>query len=140
MSGDDDLLQVLVEVSQNLGFLTPTGPAEPLLPEAQSRLVEVRFHGGREGRVLLAFGPGVAEALVRNLTLLERDVEPDPADCAAAAYELANVVAGNVLASLFGDSIECHLDTPQDVAPATLPANAIGLELEEGALAAAVEA
>ncbi len=137
MMDPDTARRVVVEVSQSLGFLTPTGPGGTLTAQQQDFLIRVRFHGDRQGSMWLALSSGIADAMVRNLS--GDDQVPTIDDCTEAACELANVVAGNLVSALFGDQAECHLDTPIEVPVRELPEGAVGVELLEGMIAVAVE-
>jgi len=131
-------MQVLVEVSESLAFLTPIGEA-PLPPiDQQEVVVEVGFRGPRCGRIVLALGPALAGQAVANLA-----GESDTESALEFAKELANVVAGNLLPALYGDDVEFAIDQPAVSATLLVAGDrcvaSAAIELLEGIMAVTVD-
>ena len=132
-------LATVIGVVENLAFLTPLGPAEPLPPTAQRLVFAVAFRGTYTGRVVLALGAGVGEATFANLTGSMDASAVAPGDAIEAGKELANVIAGNLIPAIYGSQHEVHLDAPVLVAPRAIPGLHVSLELAEGVLSVGIE-
>jgi CheY-specific phosphatase CheX len=104
------LLNILAQVAEQMGFLTPVGPGEGEVPDALC--IAVGFHGPSAGQVRVVASRPRAEALARNLLAIEPGDPVADADALDALKELANIVAGNCLPQLLRDG-EYHLDAPQ---------------------------
>lgn len=132
---NDTVLTVLAQVAEQLGFLTPTGPADP--PEASSPCMLVAYSGPATGVVAVAASRPLVETLARNLLALDGESPVAGADAEDALRELANVIAGNLLPALRGDG-EYRLGPP--LAAAWPAASAIReqahLDCAEGTLSA----
>lgn len=134
---NEAILTVLAQVSEQMGFLTPTGPADAVDPAILVIVVGVRFSGPASGQVFIAASSALGEALARNLLAGEAEAAVDPADARDALLELVNVAAGNLLPLLHGAG-EYHLGSPED---AVWPAGAqltAAIDCVEGVLAACV--
>ncbi|MBA3937308.1 MAG: chemotaxis protein CheX [Planctomycetes bacterium] len=137
----DDALRTIAGVVGDLAFLTPLGVGPLLAAGEQELAVHVAFRGSASGTLVVALAPGLARALVDNLAPPEPGCTPTAEDLADAAKELANVLAGNLLATLHGAQAEFQLGSPELVPPADLPATAtfaIGLILAEGGMMAGI--
>jgi len=132
---NDIVLTALAQVAEQMGFLTPTGPAETPLPGGV--VMSVGFSGPASGRVAVAATPELMAALARNLMALDPDAAVAEADGRDALAELVNVVAGNVLPLLLGDG-EYRLDVPEMSPWPVAPEHDAGLDCAEGQLAACV--
>ncbi|HAT10808.1 MAG TPA: hypothetical protein DCS97_09510 [Planctomycetes bacterium] len=110
---NETLLNILAQVSEQMGFLTPLGPADGAVPG--DLCIAVRFRGPSAGLVLLAASRPLAEALARNLLAIDAGDPVADADAVDALKELANIVAGNCLPQLLQDG-EYHLESPQAAA------------------------
>lgn len=135
---DERALTVLAQVAEQMGFLTPLGPAEAAPGGPDALVVRVAFTGPSSGVVAVAASRGLAEALARNLLALDPAAAVSPADALDALAELANVSTGNLLPLLHGDG-EYRLTAPAAGPwPGSLAQSAC-LECAEGILALAVE-
>lgn len=130
---NDAILTVLAQVSEQMGFLTPTGPADQA--PTFGPVVQVAFHGPAEGVVVVAASQTLAEALARNLLTIDADAAVPAEDCTDALRELANIAAGNLLPILHGDG-EYRLDPPEISSWPSLTTDAAHLECVEGTLSA----
>jgi CheY-specific phosphatase CheX len=135
----DVALRVMAEVAENLGFLTPMGIAEGLPAESQVATVGVAFTGARTGRVVLAVSRGLGDELVRNMLGLPPGTAPEDGLAGEATLEMANVIAGNLLPTLYGDQMEFHLDAPVPIPAQALPDGGCAVELMEGVLAMGID-
>lgn len=136
---DDERTQtVLVQVAEQMGFLTPLGPAEAAPTGGDALVVRVAFSGPCSGAVAVAASRGLAEALARNLLALDPAAAVSPADALDALAELANVSTGNLLPLLHGDG-EYRLAAPVAGSWPVALAQTACLECAEGVLALAVE-
>ncbi len=129
---NDTLLTVLAQVSEQMAFLTPTGPGAETVPVGP--VVIVRFTGPATGVVTIAASQELADALARNLLALDTDVPVAPADAGDALRELANIAAGNVLPLVHGDG-EYVLQAPDAGQWPDQPGEVAYLECAEGTLA-----
>lgn len=132
-------LITVAAVVENLAFLTPLGPAEALAPADQRLVFAVVFRGPFTGRVVLALGAGVAEAMYGNLTGSGDHTAVAHDDAVEVGKELANVIAGNLIPAIYGSEHEFHLDAPVLGAPRALTGLHFSLELAEGALSVGIE-
>lgn len=133
----EDAMRTIAGVVGDLAFLTPLGVGPLLAAGGQELAVHVAFRGSASGTLVLALAPGLARALVENLAPPEPGCPPSAEDLADAAKELANVVAGNLLATLHGAQAEFQLGSPEIAPPADAPAGAalaLGLILAEGGM------
>lgn len=132
----ENALIALAQVAEQMGFLTALGPAEAADPAADSLVMALGYAGAAEGTVVLAASPGLAEALARNLLVLDPAAAVSPDDARDALAELANIAAGNILPLLHGDG-EFRLAQPRPGSwtPGRVAAH---LECAEGILRLAV--
>jgi hypothetical protein len=127
-------LDILREVAERLGFLNVLHGCPPLGAEGYQDVVAVDYHGSAKGTIVVGCGPGVGAALAANMLPM---APPDADTAREATLELANVVAGNLVAVLHPED-ELRLDPPRTAAwPAGARLTA-ALETDEGVLALAV--
>jgi CheY-specific phosphatase CheX len=132
---NEDLLTVLAQVVEQMGFLTPTGPGGA--PDDSAIIIGVTFSGPSTGLVRVAASRSLAEVLARNLLALDADAPVSMQDAGDAVRELANVVAGNALPVLCGDG-EYSLSSPEEVAWSERGESA-SIECLEGLVVAGIE-
>lgn len=131
----DIALNVLAQVAEQMGFLTPTGPGG--MPPAGATAVRISFTGPASGAVAVAADRELTQALARNLLVLDPDAVVADGDAADAHAEFANVLAGNLLPALLGEG-EYRLGAPEAcVWPAAATAEA-AVECAEGVVAVRV--
>jgi hypothetical protein len=92
-------------------FATPLdGPAPQAPPEPMA--ARVKFHGPFQGAMELEMpGPAVDEMAV-NMLGMEEGFQPSPEERRDAIKELINVICGNVLPRIAGESAEFNLGAP----------------------------
>ncbi len=134
---DERVLTVLVQVAEQMGFLTPMGPAAPLPPDADGVVMLVAFSGPYAGTVAVGASRALAEALARNLLAMDPTAPVAPSDASDAMAELANVSAGNLLPVLYGDG-EYILKSPCTGAWPVAATMTAFLDCAEGTVALAV--
>lgn len=106
------LHRVASQVLEDAAFLlTEIGDAEP--PPSEVRNATVAFSGPQRGLVRLS----ASEDLLRQLTADMLGVEPDDQNAAeqsgSALAELTNILAGALVAELFGTATFCKLGVPE---------------------------
>jgi hypothetical protein len=129
-------------VAESLGFLIPLNelPAEAVVDCAL--VVKVDWFGpdATSGGVFVGLDRGLAEALAGNLLGRMPGEAVTAEEIAETACELANVISGNLLPSLYGTDHEFHLQSPY-LLPAVDPGGRreAVLQFLEGQLLVALE-
>jgi hypothetical protein len=127
MNGTDSYEAAVASVVENLAFLMPVGPGES--PASWAVRVVVPWTGpdGSRGRVLLALDRGAAEATAANLLGLMPGEPPADADIDDGTRELANVIAGNLLPTMYGEDHEFHFEIPESFVEDTFDGRTIAI-------------
>jgi hypothetical protein len=106
-------------VAENLGFLMPVGELAAEAAIACARVVKVDWIGpdGTCGGVFVSLDQGLAEALTGNLLGRMPGEAVAEDEINGAVEELANVISGNLLPTLYGTDHEFHLQSPYLLPP-----------------------
>lgn len=122
-----DLTELLARVGADLGFLTPLEPGG--WPDAPTAVAAVDARPPGRQRLVIALGPGVAEAIAANMGA--------SASADEIASEVANVVAGHLFPALPGSG--SGFLPPVDLGTRTHPPDvATGVRFAEGDIGLAV--
>ncbi len=134
-------LGVAAEVAQTVAYLSPIGPSRILKPAEQAMVIDVGFEGYCHGQMTVALSKDLSARLARNMLGLGEDDAVDADAEIEAAKELANILAGNVLARLWGSEVEFKLSPPRIAGPRVLSGDPlIALECLEGSVALSIDA
>jgi hypothetical protein len=129
-------------VAESLGFLIPLGELDPAVVLDCDRVVKVDWRGpdGTCGGVFVLLEQGLGLALAGNLLGRMPGEAITPGEIDEAVAELANVISGNLLPTLYGTDHEFHLDSPY-LLPAVDPGGRreAAVEFLEGRLVVALE-
>jgi len=129
-------------VAENLGYLIPLGELDPAAVIDCDRVVKVDWRGpdGTSGGVFVMFDQGLGAALAANLLGRMPGEEVTATEIDETATELANVISGNLLPTLYGTDHEFHLDSPY-LLPAVDPGGRreAAVEFLEGKLIVSIE-
>ncbi len=112
----DGLQAVLVEVLADAAFVLadPADPPPPLAAPAVGAAIS--FEADRRGRLRLLTGRGTATELAANMLALDPGDPDAAAHAGSAVSELLNVMAGVLVARLFGPDHPSTLGLPEPVA------------------------
>ena len=131
-------LDILREVAERLGYLSVLHGCPPPSADGYEIVAAVDFHGGQHGgqsgTISIGCGPGIGAALAANMLATSK---PDFETAREAVLELANVVAGNVIAVLHPDD-ELRLDPPHQARWPVTTRVVVALQTDEGVISLAV--
>lgn len=130
------IYQVVVSTFEELGFMFPLEEEEEAAPKTTGIgkiMISVEFNGPTSGSVLLEMQEGVAEELAENM-LCDEVNESMILDVAG---EAGNVICGNLLPMIYGESAVYNLEAPKFVNdfPGNTPEDSVAVNYESGQLA-----
>lgn len=113
MSPSRELVQqVVAQVLEECAFLCTTHSAAPVSWPAQIARATLQFAGPRAGRIEISAGHELTMAIAADMLGVDLE-DPDVGELADGALaELTNVVAGALVANLFGTECLCELGIP----------------------------
>jgi len=115
----DVLAEVAASVLEDAAFVFTERAPGPTAWSETAVAAEIGYGGPEEGELVLVTSPPLAAQLAANMLGVELD-DPEVAERAAdAVREMLNVVAGALMARVFGTSVVCHLEVPR--APTARP-------------------
>jgi CheY-specific phosphatase CheX len=123
----DKILQhVAEETFESLAFLLPMPPPDEPIADCPTTVVTVGFHGPFSGKLIVILPEAVLGELTGNMLGLDDDTDIPVETQQDALKELANVVCGNVLPEIAGDTVVFNVAAPELI-DASAPVSKEGL-------------
>ena len=142
-----DCIDVLSEVAEGLGYLTPVEPIAMPRPEEIEMVIAMTYHElsastveQRTGVVYVGFGLGLPRTLAVNMLGCPTRSGISDEVAREAALEMVNVLTGNLLPVVYGSNCEFRLSSPRAAAGLVNSGFQVAaLATEEGVIAIVIQ-